>query len=130
MEQAIAVDFNNLVKAQTVFERFRKDMQNDRDQAGAVQAFKICYELSWKVMKRILAAQGVESTAPRDVFRKAGIAQLIDNPENWFSFIEKRHLTSYTYDQENVDFIVESFDLFSVELAHAIKLMKPFAHKG
>ncbi len=125
-----ALDFNNLVKAQTVFERFRKNMQDDRDQAGAVQAFKICYELSWKVMKRILAAQGVESTAPRDVFRKANLAQLLDNLENWFSFIEKRHLTSYTYDQENVDAIVESFDLFSAELNKTIEKMKSLVHKG
>jgi len=132
MEQSssVALDLNNLVKAQAVFERFRKNMQDDRDQAGAVQAFKICYELSWKTMKRILATQGVESTAPRDVFRKAALAQIIDNPEPWFSFIEKRHLTSYTYDQENLDAIVESFDLFSAELAKAIEKMKISVPKG
>jgi nucleotidyltransferase substrate binding protein (TIGR01987 family) len=125
MEQATLDLMNNLLKAQTVFERFRKNMKDDQSQAGAVQAFKICYELSWKIMKRILAAQGVESTAPRDIFRKAATAQLIDNPEAWFGFIEKRHLTSYTYDQENVDAIVAAFDAFSAELTKAIERMKP-----
>ena len=124
MEQSVTLDLNNLLKAQTAFERFRQDMQDDRDQAGAVLAFKTCYELSWKILKRILAAQGVESTAPRDVFRKASVAHLIDNPDEWFSFIEKRHLTSYTYDQENMDTIVQAFDSFSVELDKLVRRIK------
>ncbi len=124
MEQSTQDLMGNLLKAQAIFERFRANMKDDQDQAGAVQIFKICYELSWKIMKRILAGQGVESTAPRDIFRKAAAAKLIDNPEEWFGFIEKRHLTSYTYEQENVDAIVAAFDSFSAELNNAIAHMK------
>lgn len=124
MEQTIALDLNNLLKAQAVFERFRKNMKDDQSQMGTVLAFKICYELSWKILKRILAAQGVESTAPRDVFRKASLAQLIDNPEAWFSFIEKRHLTSHAYEQENLKTIVDAFDSFSVELGKLVQQLK------
>ncbi len=122
--EKLGTDFSNLLKAQSVFERFRQDMITDRDKAGAVQAFKVCYELSWKTMKHILTAQGVESTAPRDVFRKAALARLIDNPEEWFAFIEKRHLTSYTYEQENVDVIVSGFDSFSRELNALIERIR------
>jgi nucleotidyltransferase substrate binding protein (TIGR01987 family) len=125
MEQSTQELMSNLLKAQAVFERFRKNMKDDQDQAGTVQAFKICYELSWKIMKRMLSAQGIESTAPRDIFRKAAAAKLIDNPEEWFGFIEKRHLTSYTYEQENVDAIVASFDSFSAELQALIERIKP-----
>jgi nucleotidyltransferase substrate binding protein (TIGR01987 family) len=107
-----------------MFERFRKNMKDDQDEMGAVFVFKMCYELSWKILKRMLAAQGVESTAPRDVFRKAGIAHLIDNPDAWFSFIEKRHLTSHAYEQENLDAIVQSFDSFSAELDNLVKRIK------
>jgi len=121
------IDFSKLLKAQEVFERFRHNLGDDQYQAGAVQAFKVCYELSWKTMKCILTAQGVESTAPRDVFRKAALTHLIDNPENWFTFIEKRHLTSYTYEKENVDAIVSVFDSFSAELNKTIKCMKSLA---
>ncbi len=46
------LDVSKLIKAQQVFERFRTDMKDDRDQAGAVQAFEFCYELSWKMMRR------------------------------------------------------------------------------
>ncbi len=127
MEQSIQDLMSNLLKAQAVFEQFRQDMKTNRDKVGAIHAFKICYELSWKTMKRIFTAQGVESTAPRDIFRKAATAKLIDNPQEWFGFIEKRHLTSYTYEQENIDTIVAAFDAFSAELNAAIERMKPLA---
>jgi nucleotidyltransferase substrate binding protein (TIGR01987 family) len=124
MEQSTRDLMSNLLKAQTMFERFRANMKDDQDQAGAVLIFKVCYELSWKIMKRILADQGVESTAPRDIFRKAAAAKLIDNPQEWFSFIEKRHLTSYAYEQENMDAIVAAFDSFSAELTMLIERIK------
>jgi nucleotidyltransferase substrate binding protein (TIGR01987 family) len=128
MQQGI-IGFDNLLKAQLVFEQFRKNLSNDQYKAGSIQAFKICYELSWKVMKHVLAEQKIESTAPRDVFRKASLAKLIDNPDHWFSFIEKRHLTSYTYEPENVNTIVESFDLFSEELKKVIERLQQQASR-
>jgi nucleotidyltransferase substrate binding protein (TIGR01987 family) len=125
MEQSTQELMSNLLKAQAAFEQFRQDMKTNRDKVGAIHAFKICYELSWKIMKRILTTQGIESTAPRDIFRKAAAAKLIDNPEEWFGFIEKRHLTSYTYEQENIDAIVASFDSFSAELQALVERIKP-----
>lgn len=125
MEQSTQELMSNLLKAQAAFEQFRQDMKTNRDKVGAIHAFKICYELSWKIMKRILAAQGVESTAPRDIFRKAAAAKLLDNPEEWFGFIEKRHLTSYTYEQDNVDAIAAAFDSFSTELQALVERIKP-----
>ena len=119
-----AIDLSKLLKAQAVFERFRQDMQDDRDQAGAVQAFEFCYELAWKMMKRVLATQGVEVGSPKDTFRKAALAKLIDDPEIWFDFLEKRNLTSHTYEQENLDAIVAVFDIFSSELDKAIQRMQ------
>ena len=37
-----AIELSKLIKAQAMFERFRSGMQDDRDQMGAVQAFKFC----------------------------------------------------------------------------------------
>ena len=115
MEQS-AVDVSKLTKAQAIFERFRRDMQDDRDQAGAVQAFKVCYELALKMMKIVLAAQGIEARSPKDLFRRASLNKLIDDIDAWFEFQHKRNLTAHTYDQENLSAIVESFDWFSDEL--------------
>lgn len=124
MEQTTTIDLANLLKAQAMFERFRQDMKNDRDQVGAVHAFKVCYESAWKMMKRALAINGVESSSPKDIFRKAVAAGLIDSPEIWFDFLEKRSLTAYTYEQENVDSIVGVFDQFSAELDKMIQRIR------
>jgi len=93
MEQS-AADLDKLIKAQAIFERFRRDMQDDRDQMGAVQAFKFCYELALRVMKAALAVQGLESTSPKDIFRKAASAKIIDDSEVWFNFQEKKKFYS------------------------------------
>lgn len=118
------IDFSKLLKAQAIFERFRQDMRDDRDETGAIHAFKFCYELVWKMMKRILATQGVETVSPKDTFRKSGLAKLIDDAEIWFDFLEKRNLTSHTYEQKNLDAIVAIFEVFSEELDKAIKKMQ------
>jgi nucleotidyltransferase substrate binding protein (TIGR01987 family) len=110
------LDVSKLIKAQQVFERFRTDMKDDRDQAGAVQAFEFCYELSWKMMRRFLLARGQDVGSPKDIFRKAALEKLIDDPEVWFEFQKKRNLTTHTYEQANLDIIVNIFDQFSQEL--------------
>jgi nucleotidyltransferase substrate binding protein (TIGR01987 family) len=122
--EASLIDFSKLLKAQVVFERFRFDMHDDRDQAGAAQAFEFCYELAWKMMKRFLATQGIDAVSPKDTIRKAALAKLIDDPEIWFDFQEKRNLTAHTYEQENLTAIVEIFDSFSLELDKVIKRMQ------
>lgn len=118
------IDLSKLLKAQAVFERFRCDMKDDRDQAGAVQAFEFCYELAWKMMKRFLIARGQETGSPKDTFRAAALEKLIDDPEVWFEFQKKRNLTVHTYEQENLNAIVAIFDLFSDELSVLIDRLK------
>jgi nucleotidyltransferase substrate binding protein (TIGR01987 family) len=120
MEQS-AADLDKLIKAQVIFERFRRDMQDDRDQAGAVQAFKVCYELALRVMKAALTVQGLEATSPKEIFRKAVLAKIVDDSDIWFNFQEKRNLTAHTYEEENLAVIVGIFDLFSVELDKVIQ---------
>jgi nucleotidyltransferase substrate binding protein (TIGR01987 family) len=118
------LDISKLIKAQHVFERFRIDMKDDRDKAGAVQAFEFCYELCWKMMKRFLTLRGQETGSPKDTFRKAALEKLIDDPEVWFEFQKKRNLTTHTYEQENLEAIVNIFDHFSQEMAILIKRLQ------
>ena len=119
------IDLSKIVKAQATFERFRKSMTDeDITQAGTVQAFEFCYELAWKMMKRFLSTQGIETLSPKDTFRKAALAKIIDNPEVWFDFQEKRNLTAHTYEQENLDTIINILDSFSTELNTVITRIK------
>jgi nucleotidyltransferase substrate binding protein (TIGR01987 family) len=119
-----SLDLSKILKAQAVFERFRKNLHGEQNQAGAAQAFEFCYELAWKIMKRFLATQGIEAVSPKDTFRKAALAQIIDDPEIWFDFQEKRNLTAHTYEQENLDAIIQVLDSFSLELNNVITRIK------
>lgn len=115
------IDISRLIKAKTTFERFRIDILDDRDKAGAVQAFAFSYELTWKMMRRILIARGSEVGSPRDVFRKAALEQIIDDPELWFLFQQMRNLTTHTYEETIVNTIMSIFDQFSAELEKLIQ---------
>lgn len=114
----------SLLKAQSVFERFRRDMEDDRDKTGAIRAFDFCYELAWKTMKRCLAVRGIETGSPRDTFRAAAAEKIIADLETWFEFQKKRDLAAHAYEQENLEAIVAIFDSFSEELNALIKRLK------
>lgn len=124
MNASEKISLDRILKAQEIFERFRKNMFDDQDKAGATQAFEFCYELSWKIMKRFLESQGLEAGSPKDTFRKAVHEKLIDDPEVWFDFQEKRNLTSHTYNPENLDIIISIFDTFSAEMDKLIQRLK------
>lgn len=124
MNDSEEIDLSRILKAKEVFERFRTNMFDDRDKAGAVQAFEFSYEISWKLMKRVLESRGLEVGSPKDTFRKAALEKLIDDPEIWFDFLKKKNLTTHTYNEENLDVILSIFDNFSKEMGKLIERIK------
>lgn len=110
------INLTAILKAQKVFEEFRKDLTSDKDKTATVQAFEFCYELSWKLMKRVLESKGLEVGSPKDAIRTAALNRLIDDPEVWFEFQKRRNLTVHSYNKENLELIVSIFDSFSEEL--------------
>jgi nucleotidyltransferase substrate binding protein (TIGR01987 family) len=118
------IDIENLLKARDRFEEFRKDMLTDRDRAGAIQAFEFSYELAWKTIKRVLHEKGLTVSSPRDCFREAARNNLIIDPTLWFSFIEKRNISSHTYDETKVINVVAVFENFSQALTELINNLK------
>ncbi len=126
MDSSEKIDLSPILRAQAVFEEFRKDLSTDKDKTATVQAFEFCYELSWKMMKRVLESQGLEASSPKDTFRKAALGHLIEDPEIWFDFQKKRNLTVHSYNQESLEIVTSIFDRFSKELAALIvKLREP-----
>jgi nucleotidyltransferase substrate binding protein (TIGR01987 family) len=77
--------------------------------------------MSWKTMKKILFNEGIDASFPREVFRQAARHGLINNPEIWFSFLEKRNLSSHAYDEDEIDSIVDLFDEFYKEVCSFLK---------
>ena len=115
------IDLSALIKARKKFELFRQHLNSEQEKAGAIQAFEYCYELAWKMMKRLLEARGVICNSPRDTFREAALNNLIFDPEIWFDFIKARNLTVHTYDEESMRKVLSTFDHFSQELTEFIK---------
>jgi len=110
------ISIDSLLRVQEKFELFRQDMVSERDYAGAIQAYKYCFELAWKTMKRVLEQRGMIANSPRETFRIAARIGLISDAEMWFEFMKERNHTVHCYDQEVVDDVVDIFPLFSVEL--------------
>lgn len=48
------IDYTALIKTRDVLERVSRNAKNEGEKMGVVQGFEICYELSWKLMKKIL----------------------------------------------------------------------------
>lgn len=67
---------------------------------GTIQRFEFCFKLAWKLMKAFLDYEGIEVNSPRSAIRKAFQTQLIDDAEAWLDMLDKRNLSSHTYEAE------------------------------
>ena len=65
-----------------------------------VQAFEMCTELAWNVMKDYMQAQGlVFQVTPKGAIREAFNRKIIPDGQTWLDAIESRNLSAHTYNQ-------------------------------
>jgi nucleotidyltransferase substrate binding protein (TIGR01987 family) len=119
-----SISIASLVKAFEMFDRFKKNLSTEQEKAGAIQAFEVTFEQTWKTLKKVLLQKGLECGSPRDTFRVAAADGLIKNPTAWFVYLEKRNLTSHTYNPEIVDAIIECFDDFASDVGELLKTLR------
>ena len=67
---------------------------------GVIQRFEFCFDLAWKLMKAYLAYDGIEANSPRASIREGFAAGLVPDAEAWLDMLEKRNLSSHTYDEK------------------------------
>ena len=80
---------------------------SDLEAQGLIQGFEYTHELAWKTLKNFLEAQGtVNLCGSRDTTRTAFRNGLIENGEIWMDMVDKRNLTSHTYDEETAAQVV------------------------
>ncbi len=118
------INIDPLLKAKKRFDVFSANLNTDQEKAGAIQAFEFCYELSWKMLKKVLRKKGIEVASPRDAFREAGRNNLIENVEAWFEFLEGRNLTSHTYEENYVNDVIKLFPGFKIALDRLVSQIK------
>ncbi|MDE0481377.1 MAG: nucleotidyltransferase substrate binding protein [Candidatus Poribacteria bacterium] len=80
---------------------------SDLEAQGLIQGFEYTHELAWKTLKNFLETQGmVNLYGSRDTTRAAFRNELIENGEVWMDMVDKRNLTSHTYDEETAAQVV------------------------
>ena len=121
------INLEPLLKAFKKFENFRQNLGTEQEQAGAIQAFEYCFELSWKTMKKLLEVRGKIGNSPREVFRMAGLEGFIKDPEIWFDFIKKHNSTMYAYDEKEAQEVIEALPAFSQEIHSLLKNIRQLA---
>ncbi len=80
---------------------------SDLEAQGLIQGFEYTHELAWKTLKNFLEVQGIQNLyGSRDTTRQAFRNGLLENGEVWMDMVEKRNLTSHTYDEETAAQVV------------------------
>lgn len=82
---------------------------SDLESQGLIQGFEFTHELAWKTLKNFLESQGLMNLyGSRDTTRAAFKEGIIVNGEIWMDMVEKRNLTSHTYDEETAKQVVST----------------------
>lgn len=93
--------------------------------SGIIQNFEVCYEISWKLMKKWLGENigntEVDGVSRKELFRIAAQNKLIEDIEQWFLFHEARNMTSHDYDGIKAE---EVFGIAIEFLPYAKKLIE------
>ena len=127
----MALVLTNFLKAIEALERSLQanedaknlDLSNDIREsirAGVIQNFEVCYEQSWKMMKRWIENHVgntyVDGVTRRELFRVAAENRLISDVELWMGFHSSRNETSHTYDQATASEVFADAKPFLIEV--------------
>lgn len=104
--------FDNFCRALNQLTKFmQKESLNELEEQGLIQVFEYNHELAWKTLKDFLESKGVSKLfGSKDVSREAFKLGLLGDSEQdgvvWLDMIEKRNLTSHTYNEDTAQTIV------------------------
>ena len=86
-------------------QRFSEALAEDRSNPlavdGSIQRFEFCFELGWKLLKKVLMdVEGVEVLSPKKALKFAYQLGWIEDEQAWLKMLNDRNLTSHTYREE------------------------------
>ena len=93
----MALQITEYEKAVNALTRALALPEDDITRDASIQRFEFCIELAWKVSKRFL---GTATSAPKQVIREMGQAELITDVSHWLVAIDQRNLSSHTYNED------------------------------
>ncbi|WP_395477205.1 nucleotidyltransferase substrate binding protein [Rickettsia endosymbiont of Pantilius tunicatus] len=80
-----------------------------------------------KTKKRFCKKAGKSPYTLREIVREAAVAGLISDPTRWFKFIEIRNITVHTYNEKNLELVINNFDNFSNALSELINNLEKYS---
>lgn len=86
---------------------YNQDTNNILMHMALVQAYEVCFELSWKVLKDYLAQNGVIVYLPKEVIKEAFNKHVISNGQTWIDMLDARNATSHEYKMDKINIILE-----------------------
>jgi len=104
--------FDNYCRALSQLTKFmEKGDLNELEEQGLIQSFEYTHELAWKTLKDFLESKGsTKIYGSKDASREAFKLGLLGDSEElgmmWLDMIEKRNLTSHTYNESTASEIV------------------------
>lgn len=82
---------------------------SDLERQGLIQAFEFTHELAWNVLKDYLEMEGIQGlVGSRSTVREAFKRGLVRDGEVWMDMIDKRNLSSHTYNENVAQAIVQA----------------------
>ncbi|SRR5258708_10404078 len=88
----------------------------DINRDAAIQRFEFTFELFWKLLQTILTDNGIQSYGPKNAIREAGKMGIIEDVEQWLTFLTARNLTSHTYNEKTAQEVYDEAKLFFAAL--------------
>jgi nucleotidyltransferase substrate binding protein (TIGR01987 family) len=97
---------------------------SELEQEGVVQRFKYTYELGWKTLKDYLQHSGVtiNPVTPRQVFKAAFKANLIDTESIWIDMLNHRNLLAHDYDENQFADALQAIFQDYLPILHSLKI--------
>lgn len=112
-----------------VYERSKRESADEDIRDACIQRFEYTYELSFKMLKRILAqnlpsSEELDQMGFRDVVRLGARNGFIETPQNWFEYREKRNKTSHTYNEDKAIEVYNVLGRFIGDATNLLVLLK------
>jgi len=129
----MTLDFSSFEKAlsslQRVLQRSHAVPGDDDIRDACIQRFEYTYELAFKMLKRQLeqelpSSDELDHLPFKEVIRIGAERGLIDSPQRWFDYRDKRNITSHTYDEVKAREVYGVLDDFAADAADLLTLLK------
>ena len=114
------IDIQPLINMKNLLKEFlcKEDIDeiDEKTAMASIQAFEISYELSWKILQRILRKYSIDVRFSKETFLKAADIRLVNDPKIWFKFLEKRNETVHSYNEDVLSDLIKIMPDFIKEL--------------